>query len=68
MNDIIDANLNAKANEKIKLPKNPDIVLLIWVCWYVRGSGWFITVILIAGDGLTALLINVYAANVGRKK
>jgi hypothetical protein len=29
MNDIIDANLNARASEKMKLPKKPEIVLLI---------------------------------------
>ena len=45
MNEMMEANLNAKAIEKIKLAKNPEMVLLIYNCCWVRGRGWFDTLI-----------------------
>ena len=39
MKETTDANLKAKASEKIKEPKNPDIVLFIYSWKYVRGNG-----------------------------
>lgn len=51
--DIIDANLKARAIEKIKLPKKPEIVLFSCKFWYVLGSGLLVTVMVIGLAMLT---------------
>ena len=66
MNEIIEANLKARPSEKMKLPTNPEMVLLICNYWYVRGRGWLITVMLM--DLLRNWLTNVSVARVWRKK
>lgn len=43
MKAIIEANLKAKAIEKMKPAKNPEIVLLICSCWLVLGRGWLVS-------------------------
>ncbi len=42
---MIEANLNPKAIENIKAPKNPEIVLFICNWLFVRTKGAFIGVI-----------------------
>lgn len=45
MNDTTDVNLNARAMEKIKAPKKPEIALFVCICLKVIGKGLFIGVI-----------------------
>lgn len=66
MKDIIEANLKAKAIEKMNAPKNPEIVLFIESCAAVRGKGELKNEIVIFED-LTWLII-VYVAIAGKIK
>lgn len=45
MNDTTDVNLNARAMEKIKAPKKPEMALFVCICLKVIGKGLFIGVI-----------------------
>lgn len=47
MKETIEANLNARAIEKIRDPKKPDMALFSLSCRKVRGKGLVIGVILI---------------------
>ena len=56
MKETIEAYLNPNAMEKMRAPKNPDIVLLIFSWFWVLGSGLFTTVIEISSLPLSSLM------------
>jgi len=66
INEIIEANLNAKAKVKINDPKNPEIVLLTLAYSKVIGNGWFIIDNSIVFE--CCEFINDCTAKLGKKK